>query len=82
MALRTRPVPFYLDKGKPWDFWPDGTVKTYDAGKWALYYSPIRNFSFIVIDFGTHYKINHYSGLLQVPFAISIMASKPCCNED
>lgn len=74
-------VPYTWPKSAGFNFFPDGTVKVLDAGKWALYYLAAFNFSFIVIDFGDHWKINHYAGRLRVTMATDRMASQPCCQD-
>ena len=74
-------IPYTWQKSAGFSFFPDGTEKVYDAGKWALYYIPQVDMSFVVIDFQDHWKINHYLGRLKVSYTRSVMASKPCCNE-
>jgi len=75
-------VPFTCPKSAGFNFLPADTVKEHDAGKWALYYSPLYNFSFIVIDFDDHWKINHYAGRLRVTMAQGRMKHQPCCQDN
>jgi hypothetical protein len=74
-------VPFTWPKTAGFNFLPEGTEKQHDAGKWALYYNPLINFSFIVIDFPGHWKINHYVGRLRVAMASERMRWQPCCQD-
>jgi len=74
-------VPYTWPKSAGFNFLPEGTRKVHDAVKWALYYCATLNFSFIVIDFGDHWKINHYAGRLRVAMATDRMKYRPCCQD-
>jgi hypothetical protein len=78
----TYSIPFSQPKNLGFNFFPPGTIKQYDARKWALYYVPSMNMSFIVIDFSDRWKINHYVGKMQLRYVQDVMASKPCCNQE
>lgn len=73
-------VPYTWPKSEGFNFLPAGTVKIHDAVKWALYYCAAFNFSFIVIDFEDHWKINHYLGRLQLNYALDAMRVQPCLD--
>jgi hypothetical protein len=75
------PVPYSWPKSSGFNFLPAGTIKEYDAEKWALYWNPYIGMSFIVIDFPEHWKINHFVGKMRVSYATDRMRSMPCCQE-
>lgn len=75
-------IPFEWPKHLGFTFFPPGTIKQFDGGKWALYYYPPMDMSFVVIDFPNRWKVNHFIGKMQVRYIQSVMASKPCCQGD
>ena len=74
-------VPPQVPKSQGFNFLPPGTVRTYDAGKWAIYYNQAYNETYIVIDFPNHWRVMQRFGRYSVKAASYELSNVPCCQD-
>ena len=75
-------VPATVPKWMGFSFLPMGTQQLHDGGKWGLYYYQAANVSYLVYDVEQSWRIKPVLGKLRISYAKSVMAQKPCCQED
>ena len=75
-------IPREVAKASGFNFLPPGTLRLYDAKKWALYYNALHDVSIIVMDAGRKWSIRPVPGRMGINMASGVMATKPCCQED
>lgn len=78
-------IPPSIPKSAGFSVFPPGTVLLHDGGKWALYYYPAANVSYMVVDVGTAWRIKPLLGKAKLSYARShaahVRSIVPCCQE-
>lgn len=79
-------IPPSIPKSQGFTFFPPGTIRVHSAKKWALYYYPGANVSYMVVDVGTAWRVTTMLGKVKLSFAKShaksFVSRTPCCQDE
>lgn len=91
MALQIEPASGYenrpilvttnIPKSRGFTFLP-GTERMYDFGKWAVYYDPRLNISYVVVDLGDTWRVMPRIGKVRLKATKMFLRGQPCCQND
>lgn len=71
-----------IAKTSGFTFLPPGTIRTYDAGKWGVYYNRELNTSYVVVDIGDSWRVMPRVGRVRLKATKMFLRGQPCCQDD
>lgn len=81
--------PPYVPKERGWNFLPPNTVEIKLGAGWGVYYNQFLNWSFLVSDTITGWRVNTIPGRVKLSYATGVLKHKKqmmqaagCCGED